>query len=679
MHTVIILNQHSSDLLQDFKFLFKPFLDKGLISFCDWNESGTDIQTSVPDLYNLIKGKHEWRALVLGTDSMREQPPKFIPDEKNPFDFVSECSEEGIPKKSNVPVIRMAHMLCGYPMATVKQFEKGFEYFDTEINETRRVREADLTEEEKLQLGSEYGDLLKSIYMEKVVDSAIHTAQKQLEEEYAFMDVRPRDVIFISTRKHQMDEEDIFASWNTQLEMESSNFCARNKYPNSCRFMCYDITNPENSRYMRELVELWLSVLTVALNKIPASTLQAYRLYRLGIDISYQDMSSLINGHLDKLEAVYQFIQERMRMKPDYSFEPEEELVEEQRIPVIYESNAGKNLLIKTSSVGLSKNCPRDEMEFWIRQVFEKQRNVEWFLKEPRRAIDKAAQYMKDKANSFCGEEYELDRFQVMDLEQEMERLEQEMLECNTQGIVDDKKIKAELKEIDKKVRKDISVRMDKGVVLGTGLIALIVYLMGFVPYMYNSAMQGTSEFLSALMMSFGALLIVTIGGLIALLVLRSRIVKSMERFNRAIKRMIVKVNTLSDKFGEYFSIVCSYMKAQSVYAGIRLKSDSMSSARFTLRAHKQALKLSIAQSEEFAASYGIKREAEAIRNVTSFFDETKLPKDNRLYYFEANTSVADGIPLNGTGDYVTAPYKFIAKLKIEREDIFDDMKGGSR
>ena len=350
-----------------------------------------------------------------------------------------------------------------------------------------------------------------------------------------------------------------------------------------------------------------------------------------------------------------------------------------QDIPVIFEGNSGRNLTINTGSVGLSRNCPKDEMMFWIQQVSEKQKNIEWYLKEPRRAIDRAAQHMKDKADSFYGDEYELDRFQVMDLEQEMERLEQEMLECNTQGIVDDKKIKAELKEIDKKVRKDIAARMDKAVVLGTGVIALIVYLMGFVPYMYNSAMQGTGEFLSALMMSFGALMIVTIGGLIALLVLRSRIVQSMERFNRAIKRMIVKVNTLSEKFGEYFSIVCSYMKAQSVYAGIRLKSDSMSSARFTLRAHKQALKLSIAQSEEFAASYGIKREAEAIRNVTTFFDETKLPKDNRLYYFEANTSVADGIPLNGTGDYVTAPYKFIAKLKIEREDIFDDMKGGSR
>ena len=118
-------------------------------------------------------------------------------------------------------------------------------------------------------------------------------------------------------------------------------------------------------------------------------------------------------------------------------------------------------------------------------------------------------------------------------------------------------------------------------------------------------------------------------------------------------------------------------MKAQSVYAGIKLKSESMSSARFILRAHRQALRLSIEQSEEFLASYGIKREAEAIRNVTTFFDEKKLPKDNKLYYFEVN-KIDEGIPLNDTGDYVTAPYSVIAKLNIEREDIFEEMKGES-
>ena len=50
MHTVIILNKQSSDLLKDFRFLYKPFVDEGTISFCDWNEAGTDLKSAVPDI-----------------------------------------------------------------------------------------------------------------------------------------------------------------------------------------------------------------------------------------------------------------------------------------------------------------------------------------------------------------------------------------------------------------------------------------------------------------------------------------------------------------------------------------------------------------------------------------------------------------------------------------------------
>lgn len=33
MHTVIILSKHSSNLLKDYRFLFKPFVDNETISF----------------------------------------------------------------------------------------------------------------------------------------------------------------------------------------------------------------------------------------------------------------------------------------------------------------------------------------------------------------------------------------------------------------------------------------------------------------------------------------------------------------------------------------------------------------------------------------------------------------------------------------------------------------------
>ena len=675
MHTVIILNKRASDLLKDFKFLFKPFVDEGIISFCDWNEFGTDIKTSVPDLYKLIKGKTEWRAVVLGVDSTYENLPGPVADEKNPFDFPEEKAEDNVPRESRVPLIRLAHMICGYPASMVKNFVKGFEYQDVETNERKRVRESELTEEEIQILGETYRDRLKSIYLEELVSDEVKEAQKALQEKYSFTDVRPRELLFISTRKHIKDEEHIYASWQTQFEMESSNFCSRNKYPSTCRFMCYSLTNAENSRYMRELIEFWLCVLTIAINKIPASTLQAYRLYKLHMELDDEEFENLLNTHLNKMTTAYNFVQERLKIRPEYTFEPEETLVEAQKVPVVFDNISTKGLHVDTSRIGLSRDCPQDELEFWRNEMNEKHRNVEKFLKTPRRGIDRASQFLKSKVDSFYGEEYELDEFQVSDLKEEIERLEQVVLDGDSHGLANYQKLKEQLEDIDRQVKKDIAVRMRRNLVIGTGLLALLIYLGGFIPYLFDTYVSGSEQFGEACLMVLAALILVALGGIVVLFIMRHRLVNHMEKFNSLSKKLVADMNSSAAKFENYFTAVCTYMKAQAIQAGTHLKNDAVSSARFTLRAHRQALCGSIDRDEELLASYGLKREPEVVKNVSSFFDVEKIPVDNKLYYYPINKVDAE-IPVNETGDLIRAPYKFVAKLKIEREDIFDNMKG---
>ena len=201
------------------------------------------------------------------------------------------------------------------------------------------------------------------------------------------------------------------------------------------------------------------------------------------------------------------------------------------------------------------------------------------------------------------------------------------------------------------------------------------MYLLGFVPYWISAAKLGGSQFGSAVVVALAALAVAAAGGIAALFILRYRVRMSMEEYNHVIRTMVNNVNASADEFGKYFTAVCTYMKAQSIRAGIKLKSESISSAQFILRAHKQALKSSIERDEEVAASYGIRRVAEVEKNITSFFHEEKLPKDNALYYYETDKSDV-GIPLNEAGDLVRAPYKFVAKLKLEREDLYDEVKG---
>ena len=88
-------------------------------------------------------------------------------------------------------------------------------------------------------------------------------------------------------------------------------------------------------------------------------------------------------------------------------------------------------------------------------------------------------------------------------------------------------------------------------------------------------------------------------------------------------------------------------------------------------------MQAAIERDEEWILSYGITRIDEMIPTVTSFFDPNVVPRENSLYYFAANDDEND-IPINSTGDYVTAPYKFVEKLWIEREDLFDEEEAKS-
>lgn len=676
MHTVIILSKHSSNLLKDYRFLFKPFVDNETISFCDWNESGTDLTASVPDLYKLIRGKLRWRAVIVDTEPAFGVKNGPVPDEKNPFDYPEEMKDTEVPQASSIPIIRLTHMLCGYPSAPVKNFEDGYEYTDDITGKVKRVRASELSREEFYNLSVQYKDRLRRIYMEEQVPPEVQEAQKALEEKYSFKDVRPQEVYLVRTRRHMDDEDHIYASWKSPIEMESSDFCRRNNYPGICRFLCSSITNPENSRYVKELMEFWLSVLTLSVNAIPASSLQAYKLYRLGVEISEEEMSRLLNEHLNKMEAAYAFVNERLRMRPEYSFGEEEKLVEKQHIPVTFEGTVGTDLYVDTRHVGLSRDCPDDEMVYWNGQIREKNESLEKFLKAPRRAVDKASQYAKRKADSFLDHEYELDQFQIADLEDEINVLELQVLTSDTHSLIDEKKIKEELNKADKRVRKDIDARMRKKTVIGMGLVFLLIYMIGYFPYIFNSLRTGGWEFLASLGLTAAATVLISSGGLIALFLLRRKLVRSMGQFNTLMRELVKTVNASAKKFEQFFSVLCTFMKAQSIYAGSTKKSSKVSSRVMKLRTHRQALSMSMERDEQIAAAFGIKRAADFEKNVTRFFDEDRLPRDNRLYYYEVDHNNTE-IPLNTAGDMVRAPYRFIAGLTIRREDIYEEEREG--
>ena len=102
---------------------------------------------------------------------------------KNPFDYPGEAQDPSEPPHpSSVPIIRLTHMLCGYPSSPVKNFEDGYEYTDEITGKDKRVRASELTETEFYELAARYKDELRRIYLEEKVPEETVLARKALEE-----------------------------------------------------------------------------------------------------------------------------------------------------------------------------------------------------------------------------------------------------------------------------------------------------------------------------------------------------------------------------------------------------------------------------------------------------------------------------------------------------------------
>ena len=121
MMTVIFYKKSSQPFIDRYKSLFQPFIDKGLLEFCFWDENGREPKDAFKQLAKIVHGVREWRALVVlppEDNPAVKKDKRFATKEDNPFDYLCNSDPEPVVKESDVPLIRMAQMLGGVPLVS---------------------------------------------------------------------------------------------------------------------------------------------------------------------------------------------------------------------------------------------------------------------------------------------------------------------------------------------------------------------------------------------------------------------------------------------------------------------------------------------------------------------------------------------------------------------------------
>ena len=688
MHTVIITDRQTTPLFTMHRRLFAPFFVErgGIVCHCPWNESGNSIEQAVPELYEAIKGYPEWRVIILINPTQSDLLP-YNPN--NPFDFACNHGSEIQIGENFAPLVRLTHMLAGFPPLGIKEYQTGYTYYSGEDGKFLECKTDDgnyilqsdvekLTDDERKTLFEKFGGNIRSRLLETPYSDEEKAEHKRLTKKYAFKENRPVEVLILSTRELYMPDdreatrEAVRHAWQSRDDEESSDFWK--VYPNTCRFLCYNLINPEHTLYPRELWRFCLLTLTLAVNQIPGQTLQAYRLYKADLNISVDELKLVIDEHIENLMSVQAIIQERILRVPDLTQEKKKELVPEQYISVKFEQVDEGEVRVDSSKLGLAADCPISETRFWRRHIQGTRQTIDNILSAPQEVVVEKALESRRKANSYADKEQVLDRFQLNRVRKRMDELESQVINANVYGMLDSDAHKAEVAEAGNTVRKFLGLRLTKRNVLLISLSSLLVYLCGYIPYFINSAKISWPTFGAAFGLTVIALVLLAAGGLLILWFLRRRVVKKMKDYNKNVMGIFDRVNNGGQVYSEYFSSVCTYMYAQSLLSGVVLKHDNDYSATKIQKAHLACLENEIEANIKLCSLYKVPANNSSVSNTFMDIKEEsllKLPSESQMYEL-ASYKVKNTLELDNNGDMLDAPYSFIVGLSLSHEELYE-------
>ena len=663
LFTVIFLDKYSSDLLVDYRFLFQEFENSGDIGICPWNENGSNFETMLPDIKRVIQGKREWRAIVVNTDSLYGYQSRPVPDAANPFDY-SHVDRDKAPHKSAIALIRLCHVLGGYP-APVREFEDGFEFYD-QNNELRQMRRSELEDEDIAYISEQFAPV-KSIFMEKAIPEGIRKRHQALEKKFAFDGIRPSEILLVATRNQREVnvQNSVAEAWKNPTEMASSAFCERNKYPTNCRFLFSEISSTHSANYGRDLTKFWLSVLTLAQNKIPPASLQAYRLYKLSIDISCESLQALLNDHLDKLQSVQRFIHDELIKEADPKVRGNVQYYDEVEIAVVPEKDDEKNIV----STEEDEKAPE-----WILVMNERLGKFNNHAKDTRRAIDRAARRLRSKSEYYYKREDPvcMDEFHLGDLKADMAQRELEILSSRPKNHYDREKVNRILNEAKVQQTQHLADE-EMPYKKAAAAIAVLLALFGYCPWLIESFEEvGFDNFLKVFGVTILVIGIMLCGGFIAMNQFRRSMKKKVYEITDKFKEVQKDMDDTVNSYSKYFSSIGTFMSAQSALQRVSL-SDETKVFHDQLSVHNRAINSLVETDKRWMNNFELDRIETPIQHTESFFNSEIPPHENSMYYYPISDNSVD-IPLNTAGDRIHTPYTFISGMHIQREAIFDDV-----
>ncbi|MBR2738368.1 MAG: hypothetical protein IKD88_06640 [Lachnospiraceae bacterium] len=647
MYSVLIQNSKTIDSFLRYRPFFAEALTAGQIGICRWNEFGRTIETALPELSSLTDDKEEWRAIIVRHTDDHDMSA-FESADNNPYDFEVNRDLPGF-EENEVPLVRLTQMLGGVPPVEVSF-------------------EAEVIQEEHMQPRTVY---------HPVKNAELIRQRDALAEFYEFDGRKPSSILIISMRRKPDQDEKLAheadQAWKKRKESWSSEFWKRNQYPSACRFLVYDYEFHGPVQREADDFNFWLSVLLLSLNKVDASTLQAYRLYTVRTILDKDAMKRVFQEQADLLRDSKKVIQKEIRKQIEGRLVFEEELPDYRLdVPVVLNLPKRGDIEVSPRSFPFLSEGQLADFSVWRTEKNRIEEHLVRSVRSANRSLDQTAARMRNNLDIDEAEAEPLNRYQVEDLTRETDQLYRDIVKMQGSLPTEDVSADPKIVQVTNEIQDELSKRVMKGPVLFVGVMTAVLLVMAAFPAVIR-LVNGTENRLTGIliMIIFGAAA-AAIDAIIILALQKHYLNKLILRYDQIIADAFNELEDDADQYTKYLSSIASHSRGIAhldMSSRLQITEEEQKDDRFV---HIRAINAFLGRLKQWGKAQHLNLDLESRRPDSRItVDTTVSPADNKLYVFEAGKY--SPVEINHSGLTMQSPYSFTKKIEILREELYDD------
>lgn len=682
MFSVIFIDRYVKAFLDEYRFVFQPFLNKGKFCFCEWDRSKECLVDGIStSIFDCIRGHQTWQAIILSVESVFNYPSGEIPDATHPFDF-SATEDDVHPHESANAFIRLGHVLCGYP-ALEPEYRTVYQYFDEITHSDKFIPEDEFTEERRNALLDENPNLIiqKNTQMMEI-SAEDREAYDKLCHRYEFPGDRPQRIVYIGTRSRSDSRSYSMTSLEFRTKAQRAREWRRNRYPSNSCFLVYDFSKRESSAYLYDCIEFCLSIITFCINEIQTDDLKPHQLYHIWLEIEKERIASTLFEQMQRLGRGELYLKQQLRELSEVTGASDLNFIPELRMDVASYDSREMMDCINPNVV------PEDSMRA---------------LTESQRQIDLAAIRLRQRIEGYRHhqEVIDLDAYQYAYLEQKIQTYEMCVLgmhpkeTCNDTFLLGAKNtlwndkntlLSPERGNLDKTIgtfvhqenREEADRTLTKwnqdlgytqGSIIIIGLIAVSVVLMGFASYLYYACQMGEEVMLWSIGLAVIVVIVTCLGGIRGV----GRHSDNKNGENRGVSHKSREISsthtqTLCCDFSEYFTAIHILMYCRNLEENVRMIEDTNDAKRDKIHAQLSYIHQLRKVLAKWYHAYSHLCDDVEVKDIQAFDYNITPEIHNPFYYLKPNV-VEDNMILVREGQYGDAPYDFVTRLEIELEE----------